>query len=326
MKPRLQRILAITAGLIILGSTGCHHQKSAAHPLTHIVLQTDWSPEPAQGGFYEARQQGLYNNAGLDVTIRPGSPETSAEQAVASGAAQFGLGSSDQVLVAVSHGLPLVAVAATMQQDPQAIMVHAESPVRTLQDLDGHTIAARPGSIWFQYLVHRFGLTNLHEVPLTGSIANFLHEPNYIQQVFITSEPFLAQQQGAQVRSLLISSTGYQPYRVYFTSRQFLHQHPDVVKTFVEASTQGWKNYLTDPTAVENELHKLNPNMPVGQIQFSAAILKRDRFLTGDGTPQSHLGHMEAARWSLLYQQLLHLNMLAHPFNPHQAYTLQFCP
>ena len=66
---------------------------------------------------------------------------------VAGGKADFGLGSSDQVLEWNSNGLPLVAVAATMQHDPQAVMVHKNSPIHDFKDLEGHTpIPLRPRS------------------------------------------------------------------------------------------------------------------------------------------------------------------------------------
>jgi NitT/TauT family transport system substrate-binding protein len=194
------------------------------------------------GGFYQAQLQGLYKAQGLDVTLVPGGPTVVGEQLVAVGDAQFGMSSSDLTLVDVARGIPIVAVAATMQQDPQAVMVHADSPVHTFADLEGRTIAVRPGSIWFQYLLKRYNLTRIREIPATYSVANFLQDPAYIQQCFVTSEPFFAQKKGAAVRTLLISATGYQPYRVFFTSRAFLAQHPDIVQKFVAASIEGWRN------------------------------------------------------------------------------------
>jgi NitT/TauT family transport system substrate-binding protein len=306
--------------------TSCHKSAANTNGLNTITLQTDWYPQPEMGGFYEAQSEGLYKAAGLDVTIAPGGPYVSAEQEVASGKAQFAMGSSDQVLVANSHGLPLVAVAATMQQDPQAIMVHAESPVHTFADLNGHAVAARPGSIWFQYLVHRYGLSNVREIPATYSLSNFLHDPGYIQQIFVTSEPYFAQKEGAQVRTLLISATGYQPYRVTFTSQQFLKAHPDLVQKFTDASLQGWKDYIANPGPINAQLQKLNPNMSPDLMNFSINTLKSDRFLTGDDTPASHLGHMEPDRWTTLYQQLVDLKVITQPFDPRQAYTTQFVP
>ncbi len=77
---------------------------------------------------------------------------------MAAGGAQFGLGSSDKTLESVSDGQPMVAVAATMQRDPQGIMVRKDSPIHTFADLNGHTVAVKAGSTWFEYLVKRYQL------------------------------------------------------------------------------------------------------------------------------------------------------------------------
>jgi len=306
--------------------TACNSKPAPANGLFPIVFQTDWYPQPEMGGFYQAQLEGLYKSAGLDVKIVPGGPMVIADQQVASGAAQFGMGSSDQQLVAVSRGLPLVSVAATMQHDPQALMLHEESPIHSFEQLDGKTIAVKPGSIWFQYLVKRYNLTHVREVPATYSVATFLNDPAYIQQCFVTSEPFTVQQHGAKARTMLIGSTGYQPYRVFFTSRQFPAAHPDIVAKFVQASIQGWKDYLADPTRTDAELSKLNPAMSAAQMQFSVDTLKSGHFIDGDGTPNSHLGHFTAERWATTYRQLVDLHVIANPIDPTTAYTLQFNP
>ena len=160
----------------------------------------------------------------------------SVAQQVASGKADFGLGSSDQVLEWNSNGLPLVAVSATMQHDPQAVMVHKNSPIHDFKDLEGHTVAAQTGATWLKYVISRYNLHQVRQIPSTLSVANFLADPDYVQQIFITSEPFFAKQGGAEVRTLLISSSGYDPYRVQFTTRDFALQHPDVVAKFVRAT------------------------------------------------------------------------------------------
>lgn len=314
--------------LLVLTLLSACKSKQAAAPggLFPIVFQTDWYPQPEHGGFYQAQLEGLYKAEGLDVTIAPGGPFVIGDQQVAMGAAQFSMGSSDQVMVRVSQGLPLVAVAATMQQDPQALILHEESPVHTFEQLDGHSIAAKPGSIWFQYLVKRYNLTHVREIPATFSIANFLEDPNYIQQAFVTSEPFIAQQHGAKVKTMLISATGYQPYRVIFTSKQFVQEHPEIVAKFVKASMQGWKNYLANPSLVDGELSRLNPNMSPEQMKFSIDTLRSNHFIDGAGTPESHLGHFTPERWATTYKQLVELKVTAAPIDPSTAYTLQFNP
>lgn len=320
MQPRL-RPHAILLIAILIPLSACKRQSQPTGPIP-ITLQTDWYPQPEHGGFYDALLKGYYRDEGLDIHIVPGGPYISGEQQVSGGAAQFAMGSSDQVLVAVSRGLPVIAVEATMQHDPQAIMLHKDSPVQNFADLNGHAIAVKPGSIWFQYLVKRYNLANVREIPATYSVANFLQDPNYIQQCFITSEPFFARKSGAQVRTMLISDSGYQPYRVVFASTVFLHDHPELVAKFVRASIRGWRDYLTDPTVANAEISKLNPAMSRDQMQFSTQTLKDDHFIAG--SDPSKLGHFASERWNSMYQQLIDLKVITNRIDPKSAYTMQF--
>ncbi len=199
--------------------------------------------------------------------------------------------------------------------------------MRSFQDLDGHAVAIRlGGSTWFEYLVKRFHLKNVREVPATYSVANFLEDPGYIQQIFVTSEPFFARQAGAPVRTLLISETGYDPYRVVITSRSFLQQHPDTVAKFVRASLRGWRDYLTHPDDINAAIAKLNPALSVAQMQFSYEALRDQHFIAGSDPGGAGLGSFNRARWTSMYQQLLDLKVIQKPFDPAIAYTMQFMP
>jgi NitT/TauT family transport system substrate-binding protein len=322
MRPRT-RLLTLFLIATLCSFTACKRQVQTAG-LTPITLQTDWYPQPEHGGFYDALLKGYYKDEGLDVRITPGGPFVTAEQQVSAGAAQFAMGSSDKVLVSVAQGLPLMAIAATMQQDPQAVMLHQDSPVKSFADLNGHAIAVKPGSIWFQYLLKRYNLTNVREIPATYSVANFLQDPKYIQQCFVTSEPYFARKSGASVRTMLISDTGYQPYRVIFTTTSFVHEHPELVAKFVRASLRGWRDYLNDSATANTEISKLNPAMSHDQMQFSTQTLKNQDFITGPDPSQ--LGHFTPDRWNTMYQQLLDLKVITNPIDPKTAYTTQFLP
>lgn len=315
---------------LAIALAGCSRTSSGADSsnagktLTKVTVQADWYPQPEHGGFYTALAKGYYKDEGLDVTILPGGPYVGLEQQVAVGAAQFGMGSSDHTLESVGDGHPLVAVAATMQHDPQGVMVRQDSPVHSFADLNGHSIAIKPGSTWFAYLVKRYGLHDVREIPATMSVANFIADPQYIQQAFATSEPFFAHQAGIDTRVMLISDTGYNPYRVMFTNRDFLQQHPDTVAAFVRASLRGWREYLNDPAAAHALIAKANPALNPEWMQFTWQALRDGQFVTGNDPSGAHLGQMTSERWSTMYKQLLDLKVIEKPFDPSTAYTLQF--
>lgn len=307
--------------------TACRsRQRAGESGLTPIRLQLDWYPQPEQGGFFAAQLLGYYKAEGLDVTILPLPQYGSVAQLVSTGKADFGLGSSDQILEWNANGLPLFAVSATMQHDPQAIMVHQDSTIHDFKDLEGHTIAAQTGATWLKYVVHRYNLHQVREIPSTLSIANFLSDPQYVQQIFITSEPFFAKQAGAGVRTLLISSSGYDPYRVQFTTRDFAAQHPELVNKFVRASVRGWQAYLSDPAATNALLLKLNPALNAAQESYTAQALRDGGFVTGSEPSGVQTGHMTAARWQSNYDQLKSLGLLHTALDPTTAYSLKFVP
>jgi NitT/TauT family transport system substrate-binding protein len=314
-------LLAALAGLI---GVGCHSGAATAPGLTKVVLQADWYPQPEHGGFYTALVKGYYRDEGLDVEIVPGGPYISVEKQVSSGAAQFGMGSSDRTLESIANGQPLIAVAATMQHDPQGVMVRKDSPVRSFADLNGHTVAVKTGSTWWEYVVKRYKLDNVHEVPAMMNVANFVADPAYIQQAFATSEPFFAQKEGVATRVILTSDAGYNPYRVMFTTRDFLAGHPEVAGKFVRASLRGWREYLNDPAAAHAAIAKLNPALSPDWMQFTWQALRDGHFVAGDDPSGAQLGQMEPKRWETMYQQLLDLKVIEKAFDPASGYTLQF--
>ena len=317
--------LYVLVSCCVVESPGC---RSASRPqsdgLTPVTLQLDWYPQPEHGGFYTAQILGYYKAEGLNVTLVPLPQYGSVAQQVASGKADFGLGSSDQILEWNSNGLPLVAVAATMQHDPQAVMIHKDSPIRDFNDLEGHTVAAQTGATWLKYVMSRYHLHQLRQVPSTLSVANFLADPNYVQQVFVTSEPFFAKQGGAEVRTLLISSSGYDPYRVQFTRRDFALRNPDVVTRFVRASIHGWQEYLRNPGPTNAHLLRLNPALNPAQAAYTAQALREGGFITGADTSGAQIGRMTAERWQSSFDQLKSLDILHTNFDPSTAYTLNF--
>jgi NitT/TauT family transport system substrate-binding protein len=306
------------------GSSARGNQGPADQVLIKVTLQADWYPQPEHGGFYTALANGYYEREGLDLTIQPGGPYVVVPQQVAAGSAQFGMASSDQILESVAAGQRLVAVAATMQGDPQGIMVRKDSPIHSFADLNGHTVAVKLGSTWWEYLEKRYSLDKVREIPATFSVANFIADPQYVQQAFATSEPFFAHQAGIETRVLLTRDAGYNPYRVMFTTRDFLREHPDVVGKFVRASLQGWQDYLNAPAAAHTAIAKLNPALNSEWMMFSWQALRDGNFVTGPDASRLQLGKMEPQRWTTMYQQLKDLQIISQSFDPANAYTLQF--
>jgi ABC-type nitrate/sulfonate/bicarbonate transport system substrate-binding protein len=97
---------------------------ATAMPTTPVTLMLDWVPNTNHTGLFVAEQQGYFTDEGLQVQIvQPG--EVYAEQAVAGGAADFGVSFQEQVTLARADGVPLVSIAAILQHNSSAFAARA---------------------------------------------------------------------------------------------------------------------------------------------------------------------------------------------------------
>jgi NitT/TauT family transport system substrate-binding protein len=318
----------IVAGMGLLVAIGTAAAPAAARAATvaepphqRVTLLLDWYPEAENAGYFFALTHGLYARAGLDVEISPIGPNASVEPQVALGKYDFGLGSSDAALIARSRGIPLVMVMGSLQHDPVGLMVHAASPVHSFADLEGKTVAAQPGVPWLLYVAKQYRLKNLKTRPLNFDYASFLHDPDYIQQCFITSEPPILEHSGVKVRTLWVKDSGSDAYMALETSERYLAAHPDTVRAFVSASIAGWIGYLTDATTADAEILHRNPAMTALQLALSRRSLLDYHLIEGPGEPA---GHLDPARLQHQYEILRDLRIIAGDMDYRQAFTTNF--
>ena len=96
-----------------------------AFALDKVTFGSNWLADPEAGGYYQAVVDGTYAKYGLDVTIQPGSPEGNGGMLLLAGKIDFFQG-GDLLgdFLAEQRNIPIVAVAADFQKDPQIFMSH----------------------------------------------------------------------------------------------------------------------------------------------------------------------------------------------------------
>ncbi|HZZ20929.1 MAG TPA: ABC transporter substrate-binding protein [Opitutaceae bacterium] len=295
--------------------------------MTKVTLQMDWYAEAEQGGNYQALAKGYYRDAGLDVDIVNGGPGGFPLQKVAGGVADFALGRSDDVILAVARGnLPLVIVGAYMEKDPMAVHVHAESPVKDFPDLAGKVVMLDPTSAWVTYLKAQYRM-DFDIIPLNYGLSQFMADRNFIIQGFATNEPFFFRQHGVASRTLLIANSGYNPYRVIYSNAAFVRSHPDVVRAFVAATQKGWEDFLDgDQTPAKKLIFARNQAMTDAFIAFSTDSLKENRFSRGNPALGERLGLMTPERMQQQVDIFVKLKALNSPLPLERFVTFQFVP
>jgi NitT/TauT family transport system substrate-binding protein len=327
----MSRLTSILLSLFVaVALTGCGKKAEpapvVASALVKIRFQTDWFPQPEHGGYYQALAKGYYAAEGLDVEILPGGPNAQVMAMVATGRVEMGMTNGDDVIVAVARGVPIKMVGAEMQRDPQGILFHAEHPLRDLTDLRGKTVMAGAGSTWIQVLRKKMGI-EFNLIPLLGDLARFMNNPGFVQQCFVTNEPFFARQRGANVGALLIASDTYEPYRVMFTGNEFLAQHPDLVAKFVRASIHGWVDYLSgDPAPANRLLAAKRSDLSPEFMAYSLKAMNEYKLVAGDPAKGEFTGQLTAARLQKQINLLQEIGVLDKPVAVADVATFEFLP
>ena len=321
MKTLLGTLAVATALLSTLG-LGCSkkaepHEGSDAAPAAaapaKVVLALDWVPEPDFGGFYAAREDGAYVRHGIAAEIQGGGAGVPGLQMVATGRADFGTVGADELITARARGADVVALFAVFQTSPQGIMVHASRKLQKLEDaFHSGTLALETGLAYAAYLKKKFSWNGVKIVPYDGGVAHFLSDQNFGQQCFVTSEPIAARQKGGDPQVFLIADAGFNPYAtVVITRRELLQKKPELVKSFVLAAREGWRDYLDHPQATNALLGKLNSALDAATLAAAADAQKA--LIETDDSKRDGLGTMQRARWQTLADQLLDLKIMDKP-------------
>jgi NitT/TauT family transport system substrate-binding protein len=266
-----------------------------------IRLALNWKPEPEFGGFYAAP----YASHGLDVEILPGGVGTPTVQMVGAGSAEFGIVGADELIVARSRGNDVVALFAVFQDNPQALMAHASRKAKAIGDLfKGGTLAIQKGLPYARLLEKQYSFNEVKVVPSPGGdISAFLHDPMFVQQVYLTAEYLTAKRQGADAQVFPISATGFNPYyTVVATSGDYLRKNPGVAKDMVATVREGWRAYLDNPKPVDERMNRLNPSMSPDAFAETAEAQKP--LIENDETKRNGLGTMTRQRWLTLIAQI----------------------
>jgi NitT/TauT family transport system substrate-binding protein len=138
-------LLALAAlGIAAWAGLGTKAQAAASKPharkLDKITLQSKWVVQAQFAGYYAARDLGDYKQFGLDVTIRPGGPQVTPEQVVASGQAQIGLDWLPSLLAFRDQGTNLVNIAQMFGRSGMTEIAFKSTGIDSIAKMRGKTV------------------------------------------------------------------------------------------------------------------------------------------------------------------------------------------
>ncbi len=294
-----------------------------------FVFGTNWKAEAEHGGFYQALAEGRYTKYGLDVTIREGGPQVNHPQLLAVGAVDAVMISNNaEALNFLRNDIPMVTVAAFFQRDPQVLIVHSGSGIRSIAAMKGRPIMMSPDAreTWWRYLSLRFGFDDSQIRRYTFNLAPFLVNPDAIQQGYVTSEPFMLRSQGADPRVFLIADTGWPAYSTLVTvSRKRAVEQASTVQRFLNASIEGWYSYLYgDPSPGNRLIRQTNPEMTDATIANGIAAMKAHGIVDSGDTRTLGIGAMTRERLAAFFDAMVRAGVYPARMDHLAAFDLRF--
>lgn len=328
---KIFQALRFTTALIVLSLAlaACGAKKNA--PADKVAVQLSWFPSVEFAGFYAALENGYYADENLEVTLIPGGPEINPLDAVESGAAQFGISTSDSLIIARSEGQNYVAVSAIYGQNPLVVMTLSDSQITKPEDLAGKTVgvfSSDLSTVWDIQFLALLQKTNVDRESVAFTLINDYHGANELTSgnmdamsgSFATNEPVQARLDGNDVSLIYYKDYGVDVYsNVIFTTEELTQNNAELVSRMIRATMKGYQFAVENPaTAVELSLTR-DPALDLA-LQTNTMQAQIPLIDTG-GAP---IGSMDASVWETTQQILLDFNLISAPIDLNAIYTNKF--
>ena len=315
----------------IVGLAALIASSGPALALDKVTFGLNWLATAESGGFYQAVVDGTYAKYGLDVTIRPSSPESNGGLLLLTGKLDFFEGGDllGNFLGEQRH-LPLVVVAAEFQKDPQIFMSHPGVGLDKWTELPNASPAfVSAGGLYsfYTWMVKRWGFKLSVVKPYDFNSAPFIIDKHSIQEGYLTSEPYAVERQGHfKPNVFLLADYGYSTYSCLIVARRdTVAKDPSLVQRFVDASAIGWYHYLYgDNTKANAAIKRDNPGITDAQIAYSIAKLKEYGIVNSGDALQLGIGAMTDARIKDFFDQMVMAGIVKPDTDYKKVYTLQF--
>ncbi len=266
-----------------------------------VKFATDWLPQAAHGGYYQAAADGTFEKMGLEVEIIPGGPAKDTRPMLVSGEVDF-LMSGNLLLPFddISKGLPLKVVAAHFQKDPQVLMAHkgVYKDFNALTNAPKILLSKQGADSYGKWMLKAKGFKPEQITPYDYNMQPFFSDSQMVQEGYAVSEPYEALAANVEIDSWLLADEGWDTYSCMVQTRdEVLVERPELVQKFVDASTIGWYNFLYgDPTPGMEAIIAANPDQSTARLTWETEALRSLGIVDSGETENVGIGALNAER------------------------------
>jgi NitT/TauT family transport system substrate-binding protein len=302
---RRTSIKAIAIGAALAALAVGTAQAQAPKPLR---LTLNFLAGGPQAGFMYAKELGLYDKAGINLTIEEGRGSGTTAQLVATGQTDVGFADAPAAMQLRSKNAPVKIVAPILQTNGFAIITLEDSGIRKPADLVGKRVAVQAGTAQTTLLNAILSANNID--PAKFNAINI--DPSAFVGTLIEKkvDAILG---GADFQSVQLRDRGFKVVDILYrdvgvptvglsiiAQDAKLAADPDLYRKFVAVSLEGWDLARKNPGAASEAVIKMFPTANKEQIQKQLAVDLQ--LLCAPGA--TALGRVPDANWQTTYALL----------------------
>lgn len=317
-------IFVLCAGLAACGGAS---SESGDGP-KKVTLTLDWYPNADHAGVYAAKEEGYFEDAGLDVEIRQPSDPAAVLQLVAAGRSEFGISYENEMTNAAIRDIPVKSVMAIMQEPLNSIITLKKSGITRPEDLAGKKIGYAGQS--FGTAVIDTVLREAGEDPSSVEKVNVGYDlrpaltsgrVDAIVDAYWNIEAVELKQAGFETNVIRLPEVGVPNYNelVVATSDSYAEKNPDTVRKFVGALVKGHRYAVENPKAAKDALLKANkeldPETAKETLKLTTPIFEADR-----------IGYQDPKEWQAYVDWAVKNDVLKKPVEVDKVMTNEYLP
>jgi NitT/TauT family transport system substrate-binding protein len=324
MMQRRTMLKAVTFAAALLAGAA---QAQAPKPMK---LTLNFLAGGPQAGFMYAKVLGLYDKAGIDLTIEEGRGSGTTAQMVATGQTEVGFADAPAAMQLRAKGAPVKIIGPILQTNGFAIISLEEANIRKPADLVGKRVAVQAGTAQTTLLNAILAANNID--PAKFNAINI--DPSAFVGTLIEKkvDAILG---GADFQSVQLRDRGLKIVDIFYRDvgvptvglsiiarDEKLAADPDLYKKFVAVSLEGWDAARKNPTAAAEAVVKMFPTATKEQIQKQLEVDLK--LLCAPGA--TALGRVPDANWQTTYTLMTKYLELPSSKPVTDFYTTDFLP
>jgi ABC-type nitrate/sulfonate/bicarbonate transport system substrate-binding protein len=310
----------LAAALVLTGCSGSSDasESGAGEDLTTVKFALSYLPDVYLNGLAYADQEGLFEDAGIEIEYVPWGTTVTSDSIVASGEADMGISTDVRyALLAMASGMKITSLAAVYQHTPYLLTSMADKGYDSPADLSGK-IYGGFGSPMEVAVVNDMikndgGAEPAENVTLSVAAYEALPAGRVDTILSFPGEIFMFNQSDTPVNTWKTTDFGVpDSYATLLIGNDdYIAANEDLVAKFTAAFQKGYEAALEDPDAANEAFFAEFPDadMAPDQLQYVSDLQTNDLYISPDGV----FGSQTEDVWQSNADWLIEQGILAGP-------------